>query len=75
MLLVVRLLESLSVADDGPLAAYRTQPRQQFQRDLGYPGSLLFSVSGSAMKRTTADGRSAENRPSVSIERLIFTSW
>ena len=52
--LVVRLFEALSVTDDGPLAANRAQPREQFQRDLGHPGSVLSSVSGSAIKRITA---------------------
>jgi hypothetical protein len=46
--------EALSVTDDGQLAAKRTEPREQFQRDLGHPGSVLLSVSGSATKRTTA---------------------
>ena len=41
------------MTDDGPLAAKRAEPREQFQRDLGHPGSVLLPVSGSATKRTT----------------------
>jgi hypothetical protein len=52
VLSVVRMFEALSVTDDGPFAAKRAEPREQPQRDLGHPGSV-FSVSGSAMKRTT----------------------
>src|ERR1700724_1630748 len=51
---VVRIFEALSVTEDGPLAANRAQPGEQFQRDLGHPGSVLFSGSGSAIKRITA---------------------
>jgi hypothetical protein len=40
------------VTDDGPLAAKRAEPREQLQGDLGHAGSV-FSVSGSAIKRTT----------------------
>ena len=53
--LVVRMFEALSVTDDGQLAANRAQPGEQCQRDLGHPGSVLFSGSGSAIKRITAD--------------------
>jgi hypothetical protein len=42
-----------SVTDDRPVAAKRAQPREKLQRDLGHPGSVLFSVSGGATKRTT----------------------
>jgi hypothetical protein len=52
VLVVVRLPESPSVADDRVVVAQRTQPRQQMQRN--YPGSMLSLVSGSAIKRTTA---------------------
>jgi hypothetical protein len=52
VLVVVRLPESPSVADDGVVAAERAQPRQQMQRN--YPGSMLSLVSGSAIKRITA---------------------
>ena len=52
--LIVRLLEPPSVTDDRPIAAQRASPRQQRKRDLGHPGSVLSSVSGSAIKRITA---------------------
>jgi hypothetical protein len=52
VLVVVRLPESTPVADDRLLAAQRAQPRQYMQRN--YPGSILFLVSGSAIKRITA---------------------
>jgi len=61
--LVVRMFEPLSVTDDGPLAAKRAQPREQFQGDLGHPGSVLFSVSGSAIKRITAGVKAAATVP------------
>jgi hypothetical protein len=62
--LVMRMFEALSVTDDGPPAAKRAEPREQLQRDLGHPGSVLFSVSGSAMKRSKADMK-ADRRPSL----------
>jgi hypothetical protein len=40
--LVVRLFEPPSVADDRPLATKWAQPREQFQRDIRHPGSVLF---------------------------------
>jgi hypothetical protein len=40
--LVVRLFEPMSVADDRPLATKWAPPREQFQRDTGHPGSVLF---------------------------------
>jgi hypothetical protein len=52
VLVVVRLPESPSVADDRVSAAQRAQPRQQMQRN--YPGSMLSLASGSAIKRITA---------------------
>ena len=52
VLVIVRLPESPSVADDRVVVAQRTQPRQQMQRN--YPGSMLSLVSGSAIKRITA---------------------
>jgi hypothetical protein len=39
------------VADDRPIAAQRASPGQQRQRDLGHPGAVLSSDSGSAIKR------------------------
>ena len=52
VLVIVRLPESPSVADDRFVVAQRAQPRQQMQRN--YPGSMLSLVSGSAIKRITA---------------------
>ena len=49
---VVRSAEPPSVADDRVVAANRTSPREQFQRD--HPGSMLSFASGSAIKRITA---------------------
>jgi hypothetical protein len=60
--LVVRMFEPLSVTDDGPLAAKRAKPRKQPQGDLGHPGSVLFSVSGSAIKRITAGVKARRDR-------------
>jgi hypothetical protein len=40
------------VTDDRRVLTRRTPSRQQFQRD--YPGSVLPSASGSAIKRITA---------------------
>ncbi len=51
---VVRLFTTLAVADDRPLPAHRTLPWQQVQRERHHPGSILWSVSGSAIKRITA---------------------
>lgn len=42
------------MTDDCLVAAYRTPPWQQKQRDHGYPGSVLSSASGSAIKRIKA---------------------
>ena len=47
---------------DSPLAANRAQPGEQFQRDLGHPGSVLFSGSGSAIKRITAGVKAGPDR-------------
>jgi hypothetical protein len=52
VLLVVRLPEPQSVADDRVVSAQRAQPRQEIQRN--YPGSMLSLASGSAIKRITA---------------------
>jgi hypothetical protein len=71
---VVRIFEALSVTDDGPLAANRAQPGEQLQRDLGHPGSVLFSGSGSAIKRITAGVKAGpDRRCQVSIWWLAFT--
>ena len=52
--LVVCLLAPLAMADDGIVATQRTPPREQLQRERRHPGSVLSSVSGSAIKRITA---------------------
>ena len=49
---VVGLAEPPSVADDRVVAANRTSPRQEIQRD--HPGSMLSFASGSAIKIITA---------------------
>ena len=49
---VVGLAEPPSVADDRVVAADRTSPRQEIQRD--HPGSMLSFASGSAIKIITA---------------------
>jgi len=52
--LVVGLLAPSAVTDDSLVAAHRTLPRQQLQRERGHPGSVLSSPSGSAIKRIKA---------------------
>jgi hypothetical protein len=52
VLVVMRLPEAPSMADDRVVAAQWAQPRQQLQRN--YPGSMLSLVCGSAIKRITA---------------------
>ena len=49
---IVGLAEPPSMADDRVVAANRTSPRQEVQRD--HPGSMLSFASGSAIKRITA---------------------
>jgi hypothetical protein len=44
--------EPPSMADDRVVAANRTSPRQELQRD--HPGSMLSFASGSAIKIITA---------------------
>ena len=51
-ILIVCLFSSDSMTDDGLVVAKRTPPRQKTQRD--YPGSVLSSVSGSAIKKIKA---------------------
>ena len=51
---VMRLFAPPSVTDDGPLAAERAHPRKPREWDLGHPGVVLSSASGSAIKRITA---------------------
>ena len=54
---IVGLAEPLSMADDRMLAANRTPPREEAQRN--HPGSMLSFASGSAIKRITAGVRAA----------------
>ena len=51
---IVRLLAPPAMAHDSVIAASWTLPRQQLQGEWGYPGSGLFSSSGSAIKRIKA---------------------
>jgi hypothetical protein len=53
MLSVVCLFAASPMADDQRLLVGRTTARHLRQSDLGYPGSLLSSVNGSAIKRIT----------------------
>jgi len=52
VLVIVGLAEPPSMADDRVVAANRTAPRQEVQRD--HPGSMLSFASGSAIKIITA---------------------
>jgi hypothetical protein len=61
VLVVVGLAETPSVADDRVVAASRTSPRQEVQRD--HPGSMLSFASGSAIKIITAGVKAAADRP------------
>jgi hypothetical protein len=61
VMFVVGLARTPSVADDRMLAADRTSPRQDIQRD--HPGSMLSFVSGSAIKIITAGVKAAADRP------------
>ena len=61
VMFVVGPAATLSVADDRVLAANRTSPRQEIQRD--YPGSMLSFASGSAIKIITAGVKAAADRP------------
>jgi hypothetical protein len=60
---VVGLAGTSSVADDRVFAAKRAQAREKLQRDLGHPGSVLFSVSGSEIKIIAAGVKAAADRP------------
>ena len=51
---VVCLFATSSVTDDRRLLAHRTPARHLRQADPAYPGSLLSSADGSAIKRITA---------------------
>jgi hypothetical protein len=61
VMFVVGLAEPPSMADDRVVAANRTSPRQEIQRD--YPGSMLSFASGSAIKIITAGVKAAADRP------------
>jgi hypothetical protein len=61
VMFVVGLAGTPSVADDRVIAANRTSPRQEIQRD--YPGSMLSFASGSAIKIITAGVKAAADRP------------
>jgi len=72
VLVVVRITEPSSVANDRVLPADGTSPRQEAQRN--HPGSVLSSASGSAIKRITAGVKAAADRPCQSFDlRLAFT--
>jgi len=72
--LIVRLLATAAVADDRLKAADRTSTRQLPQADLSYPGSVLSSVHGSAIKRINGwrEGPPLVSPPS-STRRPAFT--
>src|SRR4051794_9370818 len=62
------------MADNGIVATQRTPPREQLQPERRHPGSVLSSVSGSAIKRITAGVRAApDRRCQVSIGGPAFT--
>ena len=63
---IVGLAEPLSMADDRMLAANRTPPREEAQRN--HPGSMLSFASGSAIKRITAGVKA---RRWFSLPRLL----
>src|SRR5271157_5797193 len=60
---VVYQLSPASVADDRRLLAHWTPAWHLRQTDLGYPGSLLSSADGSAIKRITAGVRARRWSP------------
>jgi hypothetical protein len=60
VLVIVALAAAPSMADDRVAAANWTTPRQAVQRN--YPGSMLSSASGSAIKRITAGVKAAADR-------------
>ena len=69
---IMALTQTSSVADDCVLAANRTSPRQEFQRD--HPYRHCSSASGSAIKRITAGVKAAaDRRCQVSIWGPAFT--
>ncbi len=72
MPLVVRLFEPQSVTDDRPVAAKRAQPREQLQRDLDPPGSVLRLGQFDKKNHGWREGPLQTVLPS-SITRLAFT--
>jgi hypothetical protein len=66
MTLIVRLLTSLAMADDAVISAQRAEARQPCQRERSYPGSILPSVSGSAINKITAIMKAATHSPTGS---------
>jgi hypothetical protein len=60
-LVIVALASPPSMANDRVVVTNWTTSRQAFQRN--YPGSLLSSASGSAIKRITAGVKAAADRP------------
>jgi len=54
VLIVVGLLATPAVPNNGVVVAERTVPRQLCQTDPGYPGSALSSATDSAINRITA---------------------
>ena len=72
VLVVVRITEPSSVANDRVLPADGASPRQEAQRN--HPGSVLSSASRSAIKRITAGVKAAaDRRCQVSIWGPAFT--
>jgi hypothetical protein len=61
VMFVVGLAGTSSVTNDRVLAADRTSPRQEIQRN--YPGSMLSFASDSAIKIITAGVKAAADRP------------
>jgi hypothetical protein len=70
MAAVVGLSEPLPMADDRAVAANRTLPREEIQRD--HPGSMLSSISGNAIKRI--NGRSEGLSPVLSARIALAAS-
>jgi len=61
VLVVVALASAPSMANDRVAATNWATPRQALQRN--HPGWMLFSASGSAIKRITAGVKAAVDRP------------
>jgi hypothetical protein len=67
---IVCLFAPLSMADDGSFTAHRTQPWQQADGNRGYPGSVLSSAFGSAIKRITAGVRACAMTAPARFDRV-----